>query len=118
MEVNEIRGTFMSSLTRNNKKIRADRAAAITEDAETIYRREVEDLEIRLKKAVRERENLLDLSPNSTQSLIMAADFDSKGFSTSHINLGLQIKKLEEKLEVARTGYAELFSTGVEQVVD
>lgn len=38
-------GAFLSSLKRNNKQIRDDRATAIAEDAQVLYRRTVEDLE-------------------------------------------------------------------------
>ena len=43
-------GAFVESLKRNNQKIREDRAIAIAEDAQLIYKREVEDLEIQIKR--------------------------------------------------------------------
>jgi len=44
-EVKTNEGAFLSSLKRNNKQIRDDRAAAIGESAQLLYKRAVEDLE-------------------------------------------------------------------------
>jgi hypothetical protein len=57
-------GAFVASLKRNNKKIRDDRAASISEDTELVYKRQIEDLEMSIKKMRRDQENMLDLSPN------------------------------------------------------
>jgi len=45
-ETVEKQGAFLSSLKRNNKQIRDDRAIAIGESAQLIYKRAVEDLEV------------------------------------------------------------------------
>ena len=42
VKLEEMAGAFVSSLIRNNKKIREDRAIAIAEAAQMIYKREVE----------------------------------------------------------------------------
>lgn len=102
-------GAFISSLVRNNKQIRQDRAMAIAEDAQMIYRRNVEDLELQIKRMRRDRENMLDLSPNNAMSLIVAADFDSKAFVEKDIELGVKIRNAEIKLEIAQKQYAYLF---------
>jgi hypothetical protein len=47
-------GAFVSSLKRNNKQIRDDRAAAIAEDTELVYKRKIEDIEMEIKKMVAE----------------------------------------------------------------
>ena len=49
-EGTELKGAFVASLKRNNSKIRSDRATAIAEDAQLIYKREVEDLQIQIKQ--------------------------------------------------------------------
>ena len=41
---NELGGAFYGSLKRNNKQIRDDRALAIAEDTELVYKRKIEDL--------------------------------------------------------------------------
>lgn len=60
VQSNEL-GAFGASLKKNNKQIREDRAAAITDDTQLVYRREIEDLQLSIKKMKREQENMLDL---------------------------------------------------------
>ena len=107
--LNEMPGAFVGSLVRNNKKIREDRAIAIAEDAQTIYKREVEDIEMKIKKLKRERENMLDLSPTTSDSLVLASDFDAKAFVEKEIKMGVEIRNLEITLEIASTRYTHLF---------
>ena len=102
-------GAFVESLKRNNTKIREDRAIAIAEDAELIYKREVEDLEIQIRRLKRERDSMLDLSPTTADSLVLATDFNSKVFVEKDIQIGIQIRNLEIKLEIARERYTYLF---------
>ncbi len=104
-------GAFVGSLVRNNKKIKEDRAIAIAEDAQMIYKREVEDLELKIKKFKRERESMLDLSPTNTDSLVLATDFDAKMFVSKDIELGVTIRNLEITLQIARDRYIHLFET-------
>lgn len=105
-----MKGSFVESLKRSNSKIKADRAIMIAESYELVYKREVEDLEIQIKSIKREREAMYDLSPTTTDSLIMASDFDSKKYVTKDIELGLKIRNLEITLEIARARYKELFT--------
>lgn len=107
--MSEIKGAFMESLVRNNKKIREDRAVTIQEDAEVRYKRTVEDLELEIKKLKRDRENMLDLSPENAMSLVLASDFDAEAFVKKDLEIGVQIRNLEIKLEIAKTRYAHLF---------
>lgn len=103
------KGAFVGSLIRNNKKIREDRAVAISEDAEMIYKRTVEDMELKIKRCKREREAMLDLSPTNADSLVLATDFDAQKFVNKDIELGVEIRNLEIKLEIARTRFTHLF---------
>jgi len=94
--VDEVKdGAFLSSLKRNNKQIRTDRATAIAEDAQIMYRRCVEDLEVSLKRMKRDRENMLDLSPENAISLKLASDFDSSEYVKKDIELGVGIRNVE-----------------------
>ncbi len=102
-------GAFFSSLKRNNRQIRDDRATAIAEDTELVYKRKIEDLELCIKKMKREQDNMLDLSPASTQSLILASDFDSTQYVEKDIDLGIKIRNTEITLEIARKRYQYLF---------
>ena len=105
-------GAFLDSLKRNNKQIREDRATAIAEDAELIFKREIEDLEVKIKTLKRERENMLDLSPSNAQSLTLASDFDAKAFVSKDVELGVRIRDTEITLEIAKERYRHLFSGG------
>jgi uncharacterized phage infection (PIP) family protein YhgE len=108
-ESSELQGAFLSSLTRNNREIKKDRATAIAEDAQLTYKRKVEDLQYEMKKLRRERDQMLDLSPTNTQSLMLANDFDSKEFVERELKLGIQIRELEITLEIAVQRYTLLF---------
>lgn len=105
----EVKGAFISSLKRNNSKIRSDRAEAISEDAQLVYKRKVEDAELNIKKMRREQENMLDLSPAHADSLILASDFNSSEYTQKDIDLGVKIRNAEITLEIARKRYDYLF---------
>lgn len=107
--VGEVGGAFLASVKRNNKQIRDDRAAAIVEDTQLVFKRKIEDLELSIKKMKREQENMIDLSPTNAQSLILASDFDSEKYITKEIDLGVKIRNVEITLEIAKVRYNYLF---------
>lgn len=102
-------GAFVASLKRNNKQIRDDRAQAIAEDTQVMYRRAIEDLEVKIKRMKRDRENMLDLSPTDATSLKLASDFNAEAFVQKDVELGVNIRNAEIRLEIARKQYAHLF---------
>lgn len=102
-------GAFVSSLKRNNRKIREDRATAIAEDTSLVYKRKVEDLAIAVKRMKRTRENMYDLSPENAMNLKPAIDFDCDKFVKDDIDLGIKIRETEIKLEIAQKQYTYLF---------
>jgi hypothetical protein len=106
-------GAFLESLKRNNTKIRADRAEAIGEDAQLIYKREIEDLRVKIKRMEREQENMLDQSPDNALSLKLATDFDAKEYVTKDIQLGVKIREANITLEIAEERYTYLFGGDV-----
>lgn len=108
-ELSQMPGAFVTSLTRNNREIKKDRAIAIAEDAGLRYRRQVEDLEITLKRMRRQQENMLDLSPDNIHSLMVAKDFDSAEYVAKDIDLGIKIRETEIKLDIARVRWEYLF---------
>lgn len=107
--LSDMKGAFVGSLVRNNKKIREDRAIAIAESAEMLYKRQVEDTEIQIRQLRRDREAMLDLSPTDATSLVLASDFDAKKFVEKDIQLGVAIRNLEITLEIAKARYTHLF---------
>lgn len=111
-QLEEMQGAFVTSLRRNNRQIRDDRALAIAEDAQMLFKREVEDINTKLKRTIRDRENMLDLGGNEITKIISPSDFDAKSFVEKDIALGIEIRNLEIKLEIAQKRYNELFSDG------
>lgn len=105
----ELKGAFFDNLNRNNKSIKRDRAIAITEDAKLLYKREIEDMEMQLKRLTRERVNMLDLSPTTADSLILASDFDAPQFVKKDIELGLKVRNLQIAYDIAKESYTKLF---------
>lgn len=108
--LDELSGAFVDSLRRNNKKIRDDRAIAIAEDAQMRYKRTIEDITLEIKKLKRERENMLDLSPTDAQSLVLATDFNAQNFVDKDIEIGIKLRNLEIKLEIAQRQFKHLFN--------
>jgi hypothetical protein len=108
----EMQGAFVESLKRNNKQIRDDRAEAITENAQMLYRRAIEDMKMELKQMKRDRENMLDLSPDHGMSLKLASDFNAAAYVTKDVELGVKIRNLEIKLDLSETQYKRLFVGG------
>jgi len=108
--MNKQQGAFIESLKRNNTQIRDERAIAIYEDAELIYKRNIEDIEVNIKRLNRKREGMLDLSPTHADSLVLAKDFDSRSFFREDIELGINIRNEEIKLKIAKDRYDILFT--------
>lgn len=107
-------GAFLDSLKRNNQQIREDRAASIAEDAELMYKREVEDLALVIRKLQREQENMLDMSPSDADSLVLASDFNAKDYVAKDLEIGVKLRNLEIKLEIAKKRYEFLFGKALE----
>ncbi len=105
----ETQGAFLASLKRNNKQIRDDRAQAIGEDAQLLYKRQVEDLEVSINRMKRDQENMLDLSPETAMSLKLASDFNATEYVSKDLELGVKIRNEEIKLEIAKKRYNYLF---------
>jgi hypothetical protein len=103
------RGRFAQTLVRNNAEIRQDRALSIIERAQLLYRRTIEDMRIERTQLQRDRANMLDLSPSDANSLKLASDFNAEGFVRKDIELGVKLRQLGIKLEVAEASYTELF---------
>lgn len=102
-------GAFLSSLKRNNKQIREDRAISIGEDAQLIYKRIIEDLEVGIKRMERDQENMLDLSPENATSLKLASDFNAQEYAEKDLELAMKIRNSKIKLKIARKRYGYLF---------
>lgn len=104
----DLKPRFIESLQRNNEQIREDRARTIGEDSELIYRRRVEDIELKIKRLEREQEGLIDISPLDQNSLIFA-EFQPEAFVQKDIELSLLIRNLNIQLEVSTKRFEYLF---------
>jgi hypothetical protein len=109
VETKELSGAFMTSLTRNNKEIRKERAAQIGEDTELEYKRKIEDMERDLRILKRNRDLMIDLSPTTADSLVLAADFKSKEFVEKDLKYSIDIRNLGLALEIAKERFDFLF---------
>ena len=69
---------------------------------------------VEIKKKKRDRENMLDMSPENAMSLMVASDFNATLFVQKDLELGVAIRNLEIKLEIATARYNELFVTDTE----
>lgn len=104
----ELKPRFIESLQRNNDQIREDRARTIGEDSELIYRRRVEDIELKIKRLEREQEGLIDISPLDRNSLTFV-DFNPEAFVQKDMELSLTIRNLNIQLEVTQKRFEYLF---------
>ena len=52
---------------------------------------------------------MLDLSPTNADSLTLASDFNAPSFVEKDIDLGVKIRNLTIKLDVAQNNYKTLF---------
>ncbi len=104
----DLKPRFIESLRRNNDQIREDRAKTIGEDSELIYRRRVEDIELKIKRLEREQEGLIDISPLDKNSLTFA-DFQLEAFVQKDMELSLTIRNLNIQFEVTKKRFEYLF---------
>jgi hypothetical protein len=103
------KGKFIESLQRNNKQIKGDRAAAIGEEAEITFKRAVEDLDLEIKRKKRQLENMLDMSPENSLSLMVAEKFDATLFTKTQSEYLVDLRNLEIKHELMSKQYNQLF---------
>jgi hypothetical protein len=104
----DLKPRFIEALRRNNDQIREDRARTIGDDSELIYRRAVEDIDLKIKKLEREQEGLIDVSPLDKNSLTFA-DFEPYGFVKRDMELSYAIRNLNIQLEISKKRFIYLF---------
>jgi hypothetical protein len=66
-------------------------------------------MERAIKKMGRERANMLDLNPTDANSLVVASDFDAAKFVEKDLDLGVKIRNVKIRLEIAKESFANLF---------
>ena len=100
---------FTEMLTRPASKIKTDRALAIAKKARVVFERTVQDLEMEIERLIAERTAMLDMSPTSAISLIVANEFDESKFTNDYLNISYELRKLAIKLDIAKKSYKTLF---------
>ena len=101
-------GALWDSLSRNLKQIKEGRAHSILEDAEIAYRRKIENMEHALRKLQRNVEDSLDMSPDSTTTLLLK-DFDADVFIEADAKAAYEIRNLTIQLNECKKRYNALF---------
>lgn len=109
IDLPDMKGAFVDSLTRNNSQIRKDRAIAIAEDAYTEYRRDIEDTLKRIRDLKREQENMLDMSPDNAMNLRMASNFNAEKFVERDKAIAVQLRQEFIVLEETQKRFKHLF---------
>lgn len=113
----EKRGALNDSLKRGNKAIREQRGDAIYEELELVYKREVENKKVELKRIDRKMANAFDFSVNNINSLIMKTeDFDAGQVMIDDLQLGWDRSKILDKANIAIKRYNFLFGQTYEGV--
>jgi len=103
------KGFLHESLSRGNKQIRLERGDAIAEDLEMIYKREIEDKEVSIKRLIRKQANAFDFSPTNSQSLVMGKEFDAGMVKDEDLSTALLMHNETIKLTIAKRRYNYLF---------
>ena len=102
---------FGVSLKRSYSQIRKDRADDLTRKTFIKYKRQIEDFDEELYSLVTQQENMLDLAPNHTQSLVIAGDFDAAEYMKSDLDLSLKIRNKKIQANIVRERCNYLFGT-------
>ena len=100
--------SIKDSLTRNSKTIKQDRADEILESILITGKRKVEDLELQLTKLLRKKRSLVDLSPNTTFTIISVEEFEKIDLFERFCELNAEIRNKKIAINVARKSYNEL----------
>lgn len=108
-QAKEPKGALYQSLARNNKEILKDRAETISEDLETTFSRNAQDLSKKLKRLNRDRNNMYDFSPTNTQSLMLGKEVQADDILIKDMKLSIEIRQIEIELEIAINRYEYLF---------
>ncbi len=102
---------FGVSLKRSYSQIRKDRADDLTRKTYIKYKRTIEDLDEELYSLQMGQENMLDLAPNHTQSLVVAGDFDAADYMKTDLDLSWKIRNKKIQANIARERCNYLFGT-------
>lgn len=102
-------GAFYETLKQNSKQIKEAKASALAEDLEFCSKNEIVGLKNQLRLLYNQRSEMLDIFlPNSTTSLKVGEGFNGTKFITEYNTIGLNIRNVSIKLQVALDSYKYL----------
>lgn len=102
-------GALGAAIARSPQQVRDARASQIVEASRLNYRRRLEDKVMEIKSMEAQRAAHLDLSPDNTQCLISAKNFNESAFVSVRVSTALAIKDAKEQLDVLSADYEDLF---------
>lgn len=98
------------AFTMGNKKPSVrKRATVASEDAESIYKREIQNLAHLIRKLKQEKEDMADLPLTDKQASEITYAIASGTYVSKEIEMGVKIRDLEKKLESAKKRFQFLF---------
>lgn len=103
------KSSFLSTIARSNKELRHDRAMAITKSTEKALRRKIEDFNETLENLQLDLDNLLDINPSNTHTIINPSDFNADSYIATAENIDLKMRDIHIRKELAQKRYDTLF---------
>jgi hypothetical protein len=105
-------GQFYKIMAQSSKEIKQYKIAAITEGLNFAYKARIEEIEREIRSKKWRLEEMMDLFPSTTQSLVIGKDFNPKEFVTEDLQIHVDLRNLEIMLDIAKRRYK--FLTGLD----
>lgn len=105
----EAEGNFSKTLLRNNKALRQDRGNKIARQTRNAYYTRIATMQEKLNDLRDSSENLLDINPSSTTSILNPNEFDQDAFVTADLETQVKMENIRIKLKAAIQRYTYLF---------
>ena len=100
---------FVNKISRSNKELRKDRALIIAKATEKTLRRKIEDFNDKLESLKLSLDNLLDINPSNTHTIINPSDFDAGAYIRTAEEIDLKIRDITIRRDLAQARYDQLF---------
>jgi len=103
--------SFFNKISRSNKELRQDRALIIAKGTEKALRRKIEDFNDNLESLKLSLDNLLDINPSNTHTIINPSDFDAAIYIRTAEEIDLKIRDITIRRDLAKARYDQLFES-------
>ena len=100
---------FVKTISRSNKELKKDRALIIAKATEKALRRKIEDFNDHLESLKLRLDNLLDINPSNTHTIINPGDFDPEVYLKTAEDIDLKIRDITIRRDLAKKRYDLLF---------